>query len=543
MSKLRDYQERVKLEVYGAWAGGARNVCAVMPTGAGKTVLVANMVSEYPAPVVVIAHRQELVTQMSTALARYGVRHRIIGADAVMRAANAIHMSEFRRTYVDRTARVAVAGVDTLMRMDDPSFAHVGLWVLDECHHLVRDNKWHKAVSKFPNARGLGVTATPLRADGKGLGRHADGVMDTLVVGPGMRELIGRGYLTEYRIFCPPSDVDYSQVETSAATGDYKPDQLRAAVHKSTRIVGDIVGHYLKIARGKQGATFVVDLEEAAKVAQAYREAGVPAEVISGKTPDALRASIMRRFRAGEIKQIVSVDILGEGVDVPAIEVVSFARKTESYGLYVQQFGRALRLLDGKEFAIIIDHVGNVLRHGLPDAPREWSLDRREKRSSGKNDAIPLRICTECTQPFERALCGCPWCGAPLPEPAARSLPEYVDGDLYELDPAALAAMRGEIERIDGPAFVPGHLEGIAAAGVRKQHRLRQEAQADLRQAMALWGGWQAAQGRDSREAMKRFYFAYGVDSGTAQTLGAREASELAERVRADLDKHGVIAA
>ena len=159
----------------------------------------------------------------------------------------------------------------------------------------------------------------------------------------------------------------------------------------------------------------------------------------------------MNRFRNREILQLVNVDLLGEGVDVPAIEVVSMARPTQSYGLYSQQFGRALRPMEGKTHAIIIDDVNNVLRHGLPDAPRTWSLDRREKRSRGAiDDAIPLRTCLNgaCLAVYPRTNRTCPNCGFFSP-PTIRSAPEFVDGDLLELDPEALARLRGEIDRIE----------------------------------------------------------------------------------------------
>jgi len=284
----------------------------------------------------------------------------------------------------------------------------------------------------FPQARWLFPTATPLRADGKGLGRHADGLVDVMVLAPSMRDIINMGYLTDYRIFAPPSDLDLTQVALSQATGDYNADQLRKAVHKS-HITGDVVAHYLKLASGKLGVTFAVDVEAATEIAAAFRAAGVPAEVVSAKTPDALRSQILRRFKAREILQLVNVDLFGEGFDHPPIEVVSFARPTESFALFCQQFGRALRLMlskraatvhahltdeqrraaiaaSEKPVAYIIDHVNNVLRHGLPDARREWSLDRRERRSNGKSDAIPMRVCVnpECIQPYERIYKCCP---------------------------------------------------------------------------------------------------------------------------------------
>jgi hypothetical protein len=288
--------------------------------------------------------------------------------------------------------------------------------------------------------------------------------------------------------------------------------------------------------------TFDTDIESATETAAAYRAAGVAAEVVTSKTPPLLRAMILRQFRNRELQQLVNVDLFGEGFDLPAIEVVSMARPTQSYGLYCQQFGRALRPLAGKNHAIIIDHVGNVERHGLPDARKEWTLDRRERRSrSAPSDVIPVRTCPAptCLQVYERIYSACPYCGFEPPV-ADRSAPERVDGDLQELDPAVLAKLRGEIARVDAAAVYPyGAGEGIKIA-VRNNHAGRQIAQGPLRASLALWGGWQTAQGRSIREGHRRFYFRFGVDVATACTLGASEAVELAERVNADLAKHNV---
>jgi len=576
MSRLRPYQASIKAAVFQHWQEGRRNVLVKSPTGSGKTVLFADVVRSVDRAAAVIAHRSELVSQTSLALAREGVRHRIIGPDSLRRNCVTLHMDRLGRSFYDPGARVGACGVDTLVGKDaksDPWFSQVGLWVQDEAHHVLRGNKWGRAAEMFPNAYGLGVTATPARADGAGLGLHADGLFDSIVQGPEMRELIDAGYLTDYRIFAPPSDVDYSDV-TVTASGDLSPAKLRAAVHASDKIVGDVVSHYLKIAHGKLGVTFAVDVDSAKEIAAAFKAAGVPAEVVTAKTPDLLRAQILRRFERREVLQLVNVDLFGEGFDLPAIEVVSMVRKTESWPLFVQQFGRALRLMispelaavwdsftaeqrrahiaaSGKPVALIIDHVGNVIRHGLPDAPRADTLDRRERRSSGTSDAIPTRVCANdrvggvegllCAQTYERFHKACPYCGY-YPEPASRSAPEFVDGDLYELDPEVLAAMRGKLAQIDGAARVPQNLDAIAAAAVRKNHAARQTAQHFLRELMALWGGWQAAQGFDVAQSQRRFFHAFGCDVLTAQTLGRPEAEALALKVKGVLDQHGVIA-
>jgi len=532
--KLRDYQEQVVQDIYRAWMNGATNVLAQLATGAGKTVLFSHIIAQHKGYSIAIAHRVELVSQISLTLGRHGVRHNIIAPKRAVRDIVTMHMNELGRSYYHPQAAASVAGVDTLIRMREktPWFARVTLVVQDEGHHPLKKKKWGKAAALFPNAKGLYPTATPIRADGKGLGRHADGLMDAIVIGPSMRDLINRGYLTDYRIFAPPSNLDLSEVTISAG-GDYSPPKLRKAVHKS-HITGDVVSHYLKIAPGKLGVTFAVDIDAAAEIAEEFRLAGVSAEVISSKTPDLLRARVMDRFRKREILQLVNVDLLGEGVDVPAIEVVSMARPTQSFGLYSQQFGRALRPMAGKDHAIIIDHVDNVIRHGLPDSPRNWTLNRREGRGArtAPEDSIPLKTCLnkKCMLVYRRTSKQCPYCGHFTP-PAARTAPEFVDGDLTELDPEVLAKMRGEIEKVDNAPIISPYLPPIAQVSLAKRHKEKQAAQAVLREKIADWAGYQRAEGKDDAEIYRTFYFKFGVDILSAQTLKTKAAEELTERL------------
>lgn len=412
--------------------------------------------------------------------------------------------------------------------------------VVHNCHHVLKSNKWGKACEMFPKARGLGVTATPMRADGKGLGRHADGLFEEMIVGPTMRELINRGFLTDYHILCPPNAVRLT-ADDVGDSGEFKPSSVKRELAKA-KITGNVVEHYIKYARGKLGVTFASDIDNAGELAQAYRAAGVTAEVVTGETPTLIRAQILRRFAAKEIQQLVNVDLFGEGFDLPAIECVSMARPTASYGLYVQQFGRALRLLPGKERALIFDHVGNLERHnGPPDKPRVWSLDRRERQPKGApSDVIPVRVCVQCSQPYERFYQCCPYCGF-FPEPASRSGPEFVDGDLMLLDESTLKRMRGEIERIDGAPLYPQGLEPAAMGAIRRNHLERQGAQRELRAVMDLWGGWQKHLGRGASEAQRRFYLRYGVDVMSAYALNKADAELLTTRVNDELQRAGVI--
>lgn len=542
------------------------NIQPVLPTGGGKTVLVGDITKKMDVPSCAIAHRQELVSQMALALNRERIPHGIIAPKAVVHQIVTLEHESHGYSDYRYQSHVRVAGVDTLGNHDktDRWLSQVGLVIQDEGHHVLADNKWGKAMGLFPNARGLFPTAHAVRADGAGLGRTADGLVDRLVVGPSCRELIDRGFLTDYRLLCPATDIDFSHVAIGS-TGDYSQPQLRAATHGSNRIVGDVVKHYLGYAAGKLGVTFAVDIEAAKQLAAGYRAAGVPAEIITGKTPITVRGQLMRRFRARQILQLVSVDCLGEGVDVPAIEVISMVRKTASFQLYAQQFGRSLRPMieDGifsrwgeytdaercayiaasmKPKAIVIDHVGNCMYHGLPDVPQEYSLNRRESGRS-KSFVSKLRTCEECLMPYERFLLCCPQCAAPYII-ADRGSPEAVEGDLIELDPAVLAQLRGVIAKNDRPAFMPVAAGAEARKNILAAHHARYNAQQTLREALAIWGAWwEQVKKAHRREAQKRFYLTFGIDVMTAQTLPAAEAEALENRVREQLARLNVVAA
>lgn len=535
--RLRDYQQQIIDDIRDAWSSGARVVCAVLPTAAGKTVCFSKIAKDHsPGVVVAIAHRQELVEQMSLALGRWGVYHQIMAPRKTFKHICNRHMTELGHCWQDPSAPVIVAGVRTLNSRGAQGWhKNVTLWIMDECHHILQKNEWGRCVSLFPNAKGLGVTATPTRSDGKGLGSHADGVIDAMVEGPSMRDLIQQGHLTDYRIICPPSNINLDQVSVSQSTGDYVKKQLSTVVHEST-IVGDAITHYRRFANGKRAVAFCVDVLSATETAAAFNNAGIVSAVVSAKTPDNVRTETIRRFRDGEILVIANVDLFGEGFDLPAIEATIMLRPTQSYGLYVQQFGRALRLCEGKTRGVIIDHVGNVVpRHGLPDAPRVWTLDRRDKRARNKpEDVEPLRVCGSCLMPYDRALVVCPHCGD-VPKPQERAGPEQVDGDLMEISAEKLAEMRGEVERIDGPPVFPHGASPVVKGAIRKRHAERQEMQGALRGCIKYWLAFMQRRGHQDRVIQKRFYIRYGVDLISALALGKPDASKLADQLCVDI--------
>lgn len=561
---LFDYQEDLHRGNIAAWEAGHKNVLDCSPTGSGKTVLFTHEMAQVDAPSLAIAHRQELVGQMSLALARNDVYHRINAPKSTVNNIIKLHIDEFGKSYYKPNSWQTVSGVRTLIsRKNELSqyLKSLKLWIIDEAHHVVESNEWGRAVELMPEtANGLLVTATPLRADGIGLGRGHGGVVDHMVMGPTMRDLINRGRLTDYKIYLPPQSIQLAHDRDNIGkTGDFKQNKLKQAASES-KIVGDVVEHYLKLAPGQRGVTFVTDLETAAKVSAKFNAAGVPAEVVSAKTPDLIRANILRRFKNGDLLQLVNVDLFGEGFDLPAISVVSMARPTMSWALFVQQFGRALRKLEGKDRAIIIDHVGNTVTlaqmYGMPDTFNDYSLAGTKSGSGGGGDGIPLRACLnpECMLAYERFYKSCPYCGH-TPVPADRSEPEFVDGDLIELDPATIAKLTGGKEAIDRPLgtieeeaaryhwdlsakHMPVKFQNHAVAKfkekfpqMKQEHEADQMAQSALRESIAWWAGYQRALGRDDHESYRRFYHAFGIDVLSAQGLKSNEALQLADKV------------
>lgn len=563
MTILRAYQSKGVKDINDAWDGGHASAMYRLACGMGKTPVIGEICNQHDGWGVVTAHRGVLVTQISQQMAREGIRHRIIGSEATIRQARTNHLEEFGKHFVDPHAGWHAASVDTLYKMNplDDIFRKSTRFLGDEAHHFLKLNKWGKAWNMFKNPalRTALLTATPARADGMGLGTHADGIADVLIEGPDMRWGIDNGYLTDYRIWCPTArDLDLDGIDLNKE-GDFNQAQLAKAMAKSTAIVGDIVSTYVKHAMGKLGVTFAVDVSEADKICAAFNAAGVPAAVLSAKTPESIRNRQLKDFANRKLWQLVNVDLFGEGFDLPAIECVSMGRPTASWPLFVQQFNRALRLMisrllmnawdtyppfqrkqliaeSPKPYAMIFDHVGNTLRHGLPDKPRLFSLDRRAKRS-GPSDAIPMISCTACEYPYEIIEDRCPYCGEPkpLPDPSARSAPNLVGGDIFELTPEVRAKMLGDAKAaVSTWAPVPEGVQPFVAAGIRNRAKERSQAQRLLRHYVGWWCG--LFPGEQPAKLSRRFYHAFNIDMLGAFALGTQDATELLERVKLKLD-------
>lgn len=539
--QLRPYQVTLQEAITQSHQRGAKNVLAVMPTGSGKTVTFTDITRKSSAPVALLAHRTELVSQISVTLARAGVMHQLIAPTGTVRSVRQEHFREFNKCYENPNAPHLVASVDTLLaraEFYESACQQIGVWIIDEAAHVLGNppNKWGRCAAMFTNAFGIGFTATPCRADGKGLGRSANGVFDDMVSGPTVGWLMSQGFLSDYRLIAKPSNINVADLQATAS-GDFSQYKLRVRSHESC-IVGDVVTEYKRHADGKQGITFTVDVETANELAAAFNAAGIPAAAVSAKTPEYDRSKTIRAFRKGELRQLTNCDLFGEGFDVPGVEVVSLARPTMSLSLHLQQVGRALRPAPGKTHAIIIDHVGNWERHGLPDTPRSWSLQSRESRRQREDESIALTSCLECFLVFERKLLPtCPHCGF-VRQPTDRTKIEYVDGDLLELDLTALAALRESVV-LESPdkianrvAWTAGANAGTYAANKQRERIIAQEL---LKDAIAMWAGHRKAAGQSDSVSYREFYLTFGVDVLTAQTLPRKDMDELRERINAKM--------
>lgn len=540
---LRDYQHKLKNDLYAKWHAGKRNVLVVSPTGSGKTVTMQSVTDDCQGMTMSIAHRRELVGQISLAAASMGVYHRIIAPENVVKLIIALHVEKYGRSFVHPNALHMVASVQTInARIGINDLKKIILqcreWNMDEGHHCRVDNIWGKCVSEFKNAYGAGYTALAQRGDKKALGRDGGGVFDDLVIGPGVRELIDRKFLVEYIVYAPQiSSINVENVPITAS-GEYSQPKLSSEAKKST-ITGDTVESYLRFAPGKIGITFCVDVGLSEETTAAYLQVGVPAALITDKTPDKQRFQIMSDVGCGLIKQVTNVDILGEGVDVPIVEVVTLARPTASEQLHRQQMGRVLRPSPGKTHGIIIDQVKNVeTLRCPPDRPGVHSLgvpERKRRTALADPDEVPMHTCPKCWRTFENWTPTCIYCGH-TPKVVLRDRPELVEGDLLLYTPDLLAMLTKEADRIMESPKLPRGAGPGAVAGVRASWPERTEAQKNLRDALAWWAGVQRdVYGRSDHESYIRFYRLFGVDVKTAQTLGTTEANRLYNLVWDDI--------
>jgi len=414
---LRPYQQAVVDGVRDSFRSGRRRPLLVAPTGSGKTVIFSFVTASAAAKgnrTLVLVHRAELLEQCHRSLSQMDVPHGLIASGLTP----------------DRSQLTQIASVQTLVRRFDRVLPP-DLIVIDEAHHATA-GAWASVLSQYPNARVLGVTATPQRLDGKGLGQ----VFDDLIRGPEVTKLIDEGYLCK-PVYYAPKTVDLTGVHMVA--GDYNRAEVAERMDRPT-ITGDAVIHYRKYAEGQPCIVFCTGIKHAEHVAQAFNAVGYRFKVIDGTLAKEERARRVLDLSSGALQGLVSVDIVSEGFDLPCVSTAILLRPTASLSLHLQQIGRVLRPSPGKQRAVILDHVGNCRRHGLAEEVRDWSLDgiRKRGKRGPQDDVADTRQCPECFAVHTPSP-QCPQC-LHVYEIKNR-IPDVVDGELEELQ--AREAIRG----------------------------------------------------------------------------------------------------
>lgn len=439
---LRPYQQQGVEALRAAFRAGALAPLYVAPTGSGKTVLfthIARGATQRGNTVWILVHRQELLFQTSRALDALHIEHGVVAPG-----------------FTPSTASVQVCSVQTLKRrVEQGKLKPADLIVIDEAHHATAGS-WRAVVKALPDARLLGVTATPERLDGQGLGE----VFDALVIGPTVAELIRDGWLCRPVVFAPPTQLDLSGVKSRA--GDFAMDAIASRIDKPT-ITGDVIAHYKRLCDGKPAIAFCASVAHAQHVAEQFRAAGYRATSLDGKMGDAERKTAVAALGDGRMQVLTSCEIISEGIDIPIVAAAILLRPTQSLALYLQQVGRALRPAPGKHRALILDHVGNVMRHGLPDDERKWTLDNVPRSARERDNEPGLRVaqCPSCFAAHHPAP-SCPSCGhvyAP-----ALAAPKQVEGTLTEITPEQVQSWREDRKREVGRAKTREELEAIAVA-------------------------------------------------------------------------------
>jgi DNA repair protein RadD len=416
--ELRPYQADVISRVDAEIAAGHRRICLVAPTASGKTVIAAADINAAVARgehVVFVVHRRELTEQTSQKLHDVGVDHGIIQAGFPSRPGAAVQVCSVQTLTARavRTRKIELPPADRLY--------------IDEVHHA-RAATYEKLISLYPKAVLIGLTATPCRADGRGLGN----IFDVLVECPSVAELTRLKYLVPAKIYAP-SRPDLKGIKV--ARGDYVESELAARVN-TAKLVGDIVSHWLRLGEGRRTVAFTVNVAHSVDIRDEFRRSGVLAEHLDGSTPLEERKRILAALAAGTIDIVCNCAVLTEGWDRPEASCLILARPTRSLGLYRQMIGRVLRPSDGKADALILDHSGAVFVHGFPDDEICWTLheDKRAENKThsarGEYGAPGLTTCPECSAVrFEGK--PCPVCGW---HPVAKPKPIVVaDGELGEV--------------------------------------------------------------------------------------------------------------
>lgn len=555
---------------------GHRNVLCVLPTGVGKTIIKAEYARRNfnnNRVTIIFAHRDVLLGQISDACCLMGVSHSFICSQKTVTMITNANREKHGDSFHNEHSNIVVVSVDTFLArikrglIPETFLNSVYQWMIDESHHLTKGSKWGQCVEALPNAIGLGVTATPIRGDKKGLGAHADGYFNEMSVTASMFDSIKSGRLTPYKILAPDT-VDTSGVKKDK-NGDFNTKQLYFKT-KEAGITGSAVEHYKKYLDGQPVITFGVNIEHCKEITKEFNDAGIRSITVSSKSPEAERRQAVADLRNGRIQNLVNCDLFGEGFDAPAVMGVIMLRRTESYSLYKQQFGRMLRSADGKTHGVLLDHVGNTKyfmeKFGLsaPHDDPEWTLDRGDtRRKSGDAEAEEIAEtmrCSECSafglvKPEDYVNDGtevgllfiggvCPECGHHETEEEKEQRKHEIKVKQGDLVPLEFDVIEALIEQRN-QALVPVPELGKRLhnmpnkQAVLHRHARRQGALNILMHWTQKWCEKHAeATGQSVRLIQDDFEIKFGINILKAQTQTESKMSELAAKVQYEVNNY-----
>ena len=411
--RLREYQVEAVENIRKAYSNGAKRILFVLPTGGGKTAIFSHITEsafKKSNSVFILVHREELLLQSSRKLAELGVPHGRISP-----------------AFSQTRDKIQVCSVQTLVNRIKNIYGSPDLLIIDEAHHSTAGS-YSKILEKWNKSLVLGVTATPERMDGTGLGN----VFDTMIEGPSIDQLTKSGHLSRFKVYAPPMSINFDAIKISQ--GDYAKGEMEKVMDKPS-ITGSAVDHYNRLCNGLPAIAFCTTVKHANDVASQFNSSGIKSKCIDGNMEKIARRKVIDGL-GKDYSVLTSCEIVSEGTDIPAVAGAILLRPTLSLGLYLQQVGRILRPYEGKEYSVILDHVGNVVRHGFPDEIRKWSLEgkKRKKKQNGEEEDMNILVCPSCYNVFKlNTLRQCPVCGS-VSQPKITNQIEEVDGSLVELD-------------------------------------------------------------------------------------------------------------
>jgi DNA repair protein RadD len=406
---LRPYQQTGINDIRAAFQRGRRRPLYVLPCGGGKTVTMAYMAQNAARrgnKTYFMVHRRELQDQAETTLQEYGAAATVYSVQTLARRLHKIPAPD--------------------------------LLIIDEAHHATA-RTWRQVIDAYPGAYVVGLTATPARLNGQGLGD----VFDSLIVGPTARELIHQGHLAPYVYYAPPQVADLQNIRIKM--GDFDAGEISVRMDKPA-VVGDAIAHYARLAAGKRAIVYCASIAHSKNVAAAFAATGILSAHLDGETPAAARRQIIADFKANRLQVLTNCQLVGEGLDVPGCECVILLRPTASLTLYIQMAMRGMRPDKNNPLktCIILDHVGAAYKHGLPDEDREWSLEGIKKRARNEEPAFSVKCCPRCYSVHKPAG-ECPFCGwLYAPEPREIKL---TPGELQEIKEIERKKARQEVGR------------------------------------------------------------------------------------------------